>query len=81
MADEFKQVAAIVCMDLKMLMRVSENESHDADFLRGMINMTYEKMLDAQNDPKKREMRYNAMCGIASIPKGQILSTEMPPKK
>lgn len=67
MADEYKQVAAIVCSDLKMLSIVAENKSYDADFLRGMIKMTKDKMDAVQNDPKMREMRYNAMCGIASI--------------
>jgi len=67
MADEHKQVAAIVCMDIDIMAKVAENESLDADFLRGYMKMIKEKKDEVVNDPKKRELRFNAMCIINEI--------------
>lgn len=67
MTDEYQEVAAIVCMDVDLLATVAENESLDADFLRGSIKLLKEKKDAVINDPKSRSMRYSSMQNVLSV--------------
>jgi len=67
MVDEYQKVAAIVCNDMKVLGALTERQDVDEDFLRKSILMMVEKMEEAINNPRIRDMRYSAMCALALV--------------
>lgn len=60
MAEEYQQVAALVCLDIDLLAKIAENEDLDAEFLRGSIRLLKEKKDALINDPEVREMRFGS---------------------
>ncbi len=66
---EYQQVAAILAMDINVLAGAAEFKKDDPEFLLGLINRLKEDKDKLINDPEAREMRYNSMCQIFSIPK------------
>lgn len=71
MDNEYQKVAAIVCSDMNLLGALAKREDLDGEFLRQSILMMVDKMEDAINNPKSRDMRYSAMCSLALVIRDQ----------
>lgn len=59
--QEYMQVAALVCMDLDILLDIAENDSLTAEQLVKQIKLMHADKEKAINNPKDREDRYRAM--------------------
>ena len=62
-AIEFQQVAALVCQDLDILLSIAEHED-DLVSLKKQIQMMHQAKEKYINDPRERQLRYNAVCMI-----------------
>ena len=67
MNNEYKQVAALVCIDIDVLAAMAENKDYNLKDLRGFINLTKQRKDLIISNPETREARYNASCAVFSV--------------
>jgi hypothetical protein len=77
--EEYRQVAALVCLDLDALLEVVEHGGRlTADELRAQIRRCHAKKEQAVNDPEARRRRYEAACLVfGAAAAGLVRSEEM----
>lgn len=63
-AREYQQVAALVCLDLDVLLEVSQDQGMTVDRLRDHIRSTCKMKDEAISDPAARESRYACTSAI-----------------
>jgi len=63
----FKKVAAIVCVDVEVLLEVARDRSLNADELREQIELVHEQMKELQLSEQKRDERYAAASALFSV--------------
>ncbi len=71
-ANEFKEVAGLVCMDLDLLKDIASDTSLTADKLRKQIEHTVKQKDEMIADASVRSRRYYAASMIFSLPPGSI---------
>lgn len=77
-ALEYRQVAAIVCMDLDLLADIAGDESLSLEDLRKQVQYVHSKKEELINDPDVRARRFGAasmVFGMAAA--GMIRSTPL----
>ena len=63
-SDEYQQVAALLAMDVQTTYMAAKNHPEMALDLLEMLDMKREQLI---NDPKYREMRYNATRTVFAV--------------
>ena len=76
-ANEFKEVAALVCMDLDLLNDIASDTSLTADKLRKQIEHTVKQKDEMIADASVRSSRYSAASMLFSLPPGSIRSDKV----
>lgn len=62
--QEFKEVAALVCMDIDLLAEIATDNTLTADQLRDQIRLIHENKEAATSKPEQRRSRYVAAAMI-----------------
>jgi len=63
-AEEYQQVAALVCMDIDTLLEISQQPENTVKDLQDQIALLHEMKEDIIKNPEKRKSRYNAACAL-----------------
>lgn len=69
MTTEYQEVAALLAMDIDILARIVDSDSHDADTLRQYIMQLKQQKDQIITDEKYRKMRYDATSAIMNLPR------------
>jgi hypothetical protein len=78
-ALEYKQVSALVCLDLDILYDISQDPNETLEGLREQIKYVYDMKELAIKDAKGRKERYDASSMLFSLAaNGQVKCTELP---
>ncbi len=64
--DEYQKVAALVCMDIDIVLKTAEQNN---DMALDLLRMLKEKKDNVVNDKKCRDSRYNAVSIVLNIGK------------
>lgn len=65
-AQEFREVSALVCMDLDVLADCAEQDDMTLEMLKSLVKRTHEMKEDAIHNPESRRSRYEAGCLVFS---------------
>lgn len=77
-AEEHRQVAALVCLDIDILGEVAKRKDLTADELRAQIQFTLEKKNKLILDPQERQQRYDGACLLfTAVASGQVHCTKI----
>lgn len=68
LAKEYKEVSALVCMDLDLLQIAVKRKDMTIEDVRAQIDLVVEMKNQLINDAKHRETRYNATGLLFSLP-------------
>lgn len=69
LANEYREVAALVCMDLDCLGIAAERSDATADELRELIKLAIETKDQTTQQPEVRRRRYAAAAMLFSLPR------------
>ncbi len=74
-AEEYLQVAALVCQEIDLLAMVAKDETLTLEELRAQILHVQETKDDIISDPIGRQKRYKAACIVwAAVSQGSVRS-------
>lgn len=68
LAKEYKEVAALVCMDLDLLQMTVKRKDMTIEDIRAQIDLVVEMKNQLISDAEHRESRYNASAFLFSLP-------------
>jgi hypothetical protein len=68
LAQEYREVAALVCFELDMIKDMSD-EGLTAEEYKGQINLLHEKKEDWIKNPEYRKMMYDSTSLLFSLPR------------
>jgi len=69
--QEYREVAAVVCMDVDVLDEVARDTTLTVDELRDQIRLVHEQKQEATSKPEVRKSRYAAAAMIFGLTSGK----------